>query len=321
MLKSSRRLIPRQTERNVLFRNQSICCVCQKRGVQIHHIDGNPSNNSPSNLCVLCIEHHAEASSTSAMVKGLSSSLLRQYKKAWEASVIVKYEVAAAKRAERPSHAERRAIALDIKKTIFQMVGNKSTKQVNESIDYLYGLCLLEMGPNEIIRNFVSVHWLLELRTLAVLVLRLHDFFMGFVGPGYVKMSAKDERQVIAAIKLLGGIGVQAVVFEANSFLFTRLRRAFSQFAQVGLDYRRKAIGKTVIEEINKVKGEFKESSRPTRLRLGVKRLDSAVEIATAALKQGPRRVGFEALLKKSRSAPERRSRLQQPSKKATPCT
>ncbi len=300
MMKNSRRPIPRDTERNVLFRNQSVCCVCQKRGVQIHHIDGNPSNNSPSNLCVLCIEHHAEASSTSAMVKGLSSSLLRQYKKAWEASVTVKYQVAATKRTEHSSSVERRAIVLDVKKTIFRLVGNKSAKQVNESVDYLYGLCLLEIGPREIVRNFVLIHWLLETRTLAVLVLRLHDFFMGFAGPGYVKMTANDERQVVAAIKLLGGIGVQAVIFEADTLLFTRLRRAFSQFAQTGLDYRSKVIGKAVIEEIKTIKRELKESSRPRRLRLAVQRLETVVETATAALKPGPKQVGFEVLIKKN---------------------
>lgn len=296
VVKRSRRAIPRDIERAVLFRNQSVCCVCQKPGIQIHHIDGNPSNNKRSNLCALCIQHHAEASSTSSMVKGLSSSLLRQYKKTWETSVAVKYQIASVKRAERPSLTERREIALEVKKTIFWLVGKKSANQVNESIDYLYGWCLLEIGPKDVLRTLNLIHWLLELPTLAIFVRRLHEFFMGLVGPGFVRMSASDERHVIAAIKLLGGIGTQAVIFEAESSLFIQLEKAFAQFAKIGLDYRRKAIGKAVILEIDAVKTESKE--HPTRIRVGVKRLDSAVEIAKAALKPGPRRRGSEVLLK-----------------------
>jgi hypothetical protein len=151
MVKSSRQAIPRNIERDVLFRNQSVCCVCQKPGVQIHHIDGNPSKNRPSNLCVLCLEHHAQASSTSAMVKGLSPSLLCRYKKAWETSVTIKYQIASARRAEQPTLIERREIARDIKRTLFRLVGEKSANQVNKIVDYIYGWCLLEVGPKDIL--------------------------------------------------------------------------------------------------------------------------------------------------------------------------
>jgi hypothetical protein len=291
--------VPKNIQRGVLFRNQSVCCVCQKLGVQLHHIDGDPSNNRPSNLCVLCIEHHAEASSTSTMVKALSPSLLRQYKKAWEARVTIKYQIESAKRVERPSRAERREIAMDIKKTLFGLIGSKSSKQINESIDYLYGWCLIEVGPKDILRTLHSMHWLLEIPTIVILVRRLHEFFGGFVGPGYVSISSSDERQLISAIKLLGIIALQGVLFEADSSFFTPLARAFKQFSQIGLDYRRKAIGKAIMAEIDEVRAELEKTTYPRRIRLGVKRLESAFEIAKSALMPGPRRVGFEVLLKK----------------------
>jgi hypothetical protein len=234
------------------------------------------------------------------MVKGLSPSLLRKYKKEWEARVAVKYQITSAQRAERPSRTERREIEMDIKKTLFRLVGEKSVNQVNESIDYLYGWSLVEVGPKDILRTLNSIHWLLEARTLATIVPRLHEFFMAFVGPGYVRMSASDERHVIAAIKSLGGIGIQAIIFEAESSLFIRLGRAFNQFAKIGLDYRRKAIGKMVVTKIDEVKDELNQSTYPMRIRKDVKRLDSAVEIAKAALKPGPRRRGFEVLLTKT---------------------
>jgi len=112
-------------------------------------------------------------------------------------------------------------------------------------------------------------------------------------------MNASDERQVIAAIKLLGTISIQAVVFEADSSLFIRLGISLDQFAKIGLDYRRKAIGKAVITEIDEIKAQLKKSTYPTRVRQGVKRLDSALGTAKAALKPGPRRFGFEVSLKR----------------------
>ena len=87
--------IPSRIQHEILFRNQSVCCVCQKSGVQIHHIDGNPANNSFSNLCILCIEHHAEASSKSNMVKALSPTLLMKYKAEWEGRLARKRQLRA----------------------------------------------------------------------------------------------------------------------------------------------------------------------------------------------------------------------------------
>jgi HNH endonuclease len=123
--------VPKQIEREVLFRNRSVCCICQKPGVQIHHIDGDPSNNAMANLCILCIEHHAEASSKSTMLRHLSSSLLRKYKSAWESKVALTYGVESSiKRgaAERPSRLERREVAMEIKRVIYHLNSEKSAK-------------------------------------------------------------------------------------------------------------------------------------------------------------------------------------------------
>jgi hypothetical protein len=233
------------------------------------------------------------------MVKGLSRSLLRQYKKAWETKVAIKYKIASAKRTERPSRVERHEIALDIKKTLFGLVGKRSVSQINESVDYLYGWCLLEVGPKDILRTLHSIHWLLEPPTITIIVRRLDEFFMGFTGPGFVRMTAGDERQVIEAVKLLGVIGIQAVILEADLPLFVGLAHSFNRFAQIGLDYRRKAIGRATIGEINAIRSQSKESLSPKRINEGIKRLDSAIKTAKAALKPGRRRVGFEVLLKK----------------------
>lgn len=37
------------------------CEVCEKEPAERHHIDGNPGNNEPDNIAILCRRHHMEA--------------------------------------------------------------------------------------------------------------------------------------------------------------------------------------------------------------------------------------------------------------------
>lgn len=68
----------------LLVEANHIRTICGRPGVQIHHIDGDPNNNSEDNLIVLCLKHHDEAERSKAG-RGLSSNLtpdqLREYKR------------------------------------------------------------------------------------------------------------------------------------------------------------------------------------------------------------------------------------------------
>jgi hypothetical protein len=60
--------------------------MCEKFGVEIHHIDGNPSNNRENNLIPLCsncanIAHVVFP--PAARTHGISPAQLRLYKKNW----------------------------------------------------------------------------------------------------------------------------------------------------------------------------------------------------------------------------------------------
>src|SRR5262249_34062493 len=52
--------VPTEISTEVLFAQGHTCCVCREPGkaVQLHHIDENPTNHSPENLAVLCLEDH-----------------------------------------------------------------------------------------------------------------------------------------------------------------------------------------------------------------------------------------------------------------------
>jgi hypothetical protein len=79
-----RSTIPPSIERAILLGNRHACCVCQKPRVQLHHIDSNPSNNDPSNVAALCLDHHDMATMQIGLTKKLQPEDVRTYKAEWE---------------------------------------------------------------------------------------------------------------------------------------------------------------------------------------------------------------------------------------------
>jgi hypothetical protein len=80
---SKRQGISEQLKNKLLVEANHACTICGRPCVQIHHIDGDPTNNTEDNLIVLCLAHHEEAEK-SKTGKGLSANLapeaLHEYK-------------------------------------------------------------------------------------------------------------------------------------------------------------------------------------------------------------------------------------------------
>ncbi len=81
---SKRPPIPPAIASQLLLANRHACCVCQHPHVQIHHIDGNTSNNGLANLATLCLPHHNDASMQIGLTKKLQSKDIQEYKAQWE---------------------------------------------------------------------------------------------------------------------------------------------------------------------------------------------------------------------------------------------
>src|SRR6266404_1961891 len=77
--------VPRDTAALVLFRSDRTCCVCRDRGkpIQIHHIDGNPRNNDPQNLAVVCLDCHNDTQVLGGFGRKLDAVQVRQYSDDW----------------------------------------------------------------------------------------------------------------------------------------------------------------------------------------------------------------------------------------------
>lgn len=86
MAKGRRAPIPRDVAAAVLFSANRTCCVCRQPGkkVQIHHIDGDPGNNEPRNLAVVCTECHDDTQLSGGFGRKLDADQVVLYRDDWD---------------------------------------------------------------------------------------------------------------------------------------------------------------------------------------------------------------------------------------------
>ncbi len=282
--------IPSRTEQEILFRNQSVCCVCQKSGVQIHHIDANPTNNSLANLCVLCVEHHAQASSKSNMVRGLSQRLLKKYKAEWEGHLARKRQLGAQRRLRQSSKIETDLIRFEIKKTAYGLHESKSPKEINTAINYLYSWNLVDGRKKEIIDSISEIHWLLDVKVIRILTPRLYEFFWEFIGPHEVSMSIRDERIMIGAIELLRDLGVQAAILDHDLKAIQEIVKSLDWFHTTAGWYKRSIMKNEVLKSLRDIRKECESwvEYGPTNMKAAIGHIDRKVKALTG-LKESPK--------------------------------
>jgi len=84
-VKVSRVPIPDEVAAKVLFYSDRICCVCRipKKPLQIHHIDGDNSNNALENLAILCLDCHTETQIKGGFGRKLDATQVKLYCDEW----------------------------------------------------------------------------------------------------------------------------------------------------------------------------------------------------------------------------------------------
>ena len=89
MSKNVRIPVPRALAAEILVSSDRTCCVCRQPGksLQLHHIDGNPGNNDPRNIAVLCLQCHDETQLTGGFGRRLDALTVARYRDIWLADV------------------------------------------------------------------------------------------------------------------------------------------------------------------------------------------------------------------------------------------
>ena len=83
---SGRPRIPQEVLDRLLVSCQHRCCICGELWVEIHHIDGDRTNNQEDNLaplCGYCAKLVHVVFPPEARIQGISQAQVKLYKKNW----------------------------------------------------------------------------------------------------------------------------------------------------------------------------------------------------------------------------------------------
>jgi hypothetical protein len=216
--------IPHADEIKVLMKNKHQCCVCRElrssREIQIHHIDGDPSNNGPGNLAVLCTVHHDMANiglkkGTVGQAKKLTREAVRQYKGDWERRVEDETKV----RTKTIPVSERKHLEtlykFEISRRKSEILALLPQKKLREdNYRFLVQLSVeqtlsgLRLRPL-LLRAFIEIAFLTHFRRdIALEALELVTLlFVRLKGPDEEKMRAEDKRMLADTVRYLGALG------------------------------------------------------------------------------------------------------------------
>ena len=113
--------VPQATATKLMVANKHTCCFCNKQGhIQIHHIDGNNSNNSIKNLAVLCLNCHSRVSSDEGLGRKFTVEEVKEYKAQWEKRCAGSDEDSEAKNQSNEDEITTGTITLERETTVFR---------------------------------------------------------------------------------------------------------------------------------------------------------------------------------------------------------
>ena len=250
MASKRRPKVPVSIEAEVLFRANHICCICHIKGkdVQIHHIDGNKSNNNPANLAVLCLDCHSQITGRRGLGRSYTHSEVRMYKRSWEQYVQDK------RRVHKPQIRYRKELISQIDLIVCEILGCRTNNPRSEELlGLLYELHLWR-GNHEIDKKIVEgLHHLALMSGLAsprlasLVSNKLWEMCWHFAGPDYVPMDKHDSKQILDCINALSTLADFNCEFGHGRKATDSIAEHAEDFFEIGLWYNNKRIVNAVI--------------------------------------------------------------------------
>jgi hypothetical protein len=217
--------IPHKIETKILIKNKHQCCICRdtrsSQEVQVHHIDGNPSNNILENLAVLCSTHHNLANI--GLIKGgmgqgkkLTPEEIKKFKEDWEKRVEAEIEI---KRKGIPIQ-ERKQLEILYKfeiskrKTEILSCPKKQQQFRKSNYEFLQQLVIEEFSTGLKLRkilldafNDIAVQSIGDEYISLPLIDSIRGLFLHLIGPEDVKVDSDDKKFLLKSLDLLETIG------------------------------------------------------------------------------------------------------------------
>lgn len=255
MAKRKRLSIPRQVSDEVLFQAAHTCCICRIKGkdVQIHHIDGNSSNNKTANLAVVCLDCHSRITGRRGLGQSYSKGEIRKYKRSWDKHVQDIRQI------HKPKIKYKKELVSQIDLVICDILARKkNSPRVEELLNILFELHLWRGGPEIDAKIIEGLHHLaimsgLSSPRIATLVAeKIWEMCCRFVGPEYVDMNKKSQKYVLECIDALQTLAEFNCEFGHGRKAAESIAGNSEDFFEIALWYNRKNIANSILRTYEK---------------------------------------------------------------------
>ncbi len=238
----------------LLFRADHTCSICRQMGkdVQIHHIDGNNSNNTITNLIVLCLDCHSRVTGNAGLGRRFTKGELTRYKRSWEQAVMDKRSV------KRPIVKYKRELVSQIDLLICEILAVKSTKRAQELFNLLFELHLYR-GFSELDKKIIEglqhlslMAGLTSARLSELVADTIWMMCFHYVGPKEVPITKSGKAYVFSCLNALDTVGD----YTSGYVRKTRATEAYCDnilnFFDISIWYNWKVLSNKVIDSIEK---------------------------------------------------------------------
>jgi hypothetical protein len=247
-----RRQIPRNIAVEVLFRAEHTCCICRTKGkdVQIHHIDGNHSNNAINNLAVVCLECHSRVTGKRGLGTSYKVKEVRKYKSSWEKQVFD------SRRIHRPIIRYQREFIGQIDLIVCEILAcsEKNNQRAQELLELLYELVLwrgnyrIKQRVIDGLSHLALMSGLMAPRLAAMVAEKLYQMCWHFMDPDEIPMKKRDLNIVLDCISALETLAVFNCEFGHGRKATEKIAENGEYFFDIGLNYSRRSIANAIIK-------------------------------------------------------------------------
>ena len=252
--------VPRKLSAILLFRNDHICCICRERNkdVEIHHIDGKNSNNTWSNLAVVCRDCHSKVTGSRGLGRGYLPEEVARYKDEWERAVRKRRSLLAGARSSAPKIG-RDLLLFEIKRATYELASTDDAKRSKAILEYLEMFYIFDRASKLILDELKQIAPFVSDKPKGALVVEyaLH-YFWHLIGAEDVKAKNSDLKLMEKASDLfLFMAQMQSAIEETASM--KAIMDGLHELYEIAEDYKLLGIQKMLIKRMKSVEKELVE--------------------------------------------------------------
>ncbi len=277
--------ILQKTVDDLMFVSDHACCICREKGkhVHVHHINGNTSDNNPSNLAVLCLDCHSKVTGDEGLGRRFTPGEIKKYKKTWEHLVRERLLGLTSKQDEKSEISY-----FDL--TVSEILAMEDRDpRINEKLKTLYELNIFKGCTDEILDSFFHLALMSSMsqpQTASILAETIPDLLLHLVGPEYVPLTEQGEKQVKQATSLLGTIGRFNGEFSKNIEVIRAVCDNLLKLFEIGTWYDSEDLQNIILSELTQIKNAcltaFGDDEKP--LNEGAEYVDETIERTRALI-------------------------------------